>query len=100
MALTPAGFIALLAGWFVTEVGRQPYVAYGVIRTADAVSPVLGQHVALSLLAFVVVYTLLFGAATYYILKLIRKGITTRQEGYEAHSKVATPFKNPKKKKA
>ncbi len=93
MALTPCGFIALLAGWFVTEVGRQPWVAYGVIRTSEGVSPVLGEHVALSLLAFIIVYTLLFGAATYYILKLIRKGINTGKEGFEAHSKVATPFK-------
>jgi cytochrome d ubiquinol oxidase subunit I len=100
MALTPAGFIALLAGWFVTEVGRQPYVAYGVIRTSDAVSPVLGEHVALSLLAFIVVYTVLFGAATYYILKLIGKGIDTQKEAFEGHSKVAAPFKNPKDKEA
>ncbi|MBI1216093.1 MAG: cytochrome ubiquinol oxidase subunit I [Alphaproteobacteria bacterium] len=74
MAMTPAGFIALLAGWFVTEVGRQPWVAYGVLRTADAASPVLGPYVALSLLAFVVSYTFIFGAGSYYILKLIGKG--------------------------
>lgn len=96
MALTPAGFIALLCGWFVTEVGRQPWVAYGVVRTSDAVSPVFGQHVALSLLAFIVVYTILFGAASYYILKLIRKGIETDGEAFEAHSKVASPFKKTK----
>ena len=42
MALTPAGFIAVLAGWFVTEIGRQPYIVYGVLRTAEAVSPVPG----------------------------------------------------------
>lgn len=95
MALTPMGFIALLSGWFVTEVGRQPYVAYGIIRTSDAVSPVLGEHVALSLLAFIVVYTVLFGAATFYILKLIRRGIDTNKEGFEEHSKLATPFKSP-----
>lgn len=100
MALTPSGFIALLAGWFVTEVGRQPWVAYGIIRTSDGVSPVLGEHVALSLLAFVVVYTALFGAATYYILKLIRKGIDTTDEGFEEHSKVAAPFKHPSEKGA
>ncbi len=99
IALTPAGFIALLAGWFVTEVGRQPYVAYGVIRTADAVSPVLGEHVALSLLAFIVVYTALFGAATYYILKLIRKGINTKEEGFEIHSKIAAPYQKAPAKK-
>jgi cytochrome d ubiquinol oxidase subunit I len=96
MAMTPSGFIALLAGWFVTEVGRQPYVAYGVIRTEEAVSPVLGEHVALSLLAFVIVYTILFGAATYYILKLIGKGIDTKAEGFEAHSQIAAPFKDPR----
>lgn len=72
--MTPAGFVALLAGWFVTEIGRQPYTAYGVLRTAESVSPVLGEHVALSLLAFIVVYTLVFGSGMYYILKLIRKG--------------------------
>ena len=42
MAMTPAGFIAVLAGWFVTEIGRQPYIVYGVMRTAEAVSPVPG----------------------------------------------------------
>lgn len=95
MALTPSGFIALLAGWFVTEVGRQPYVAYGIIRTSEGVSPVLGEHVALSLLAFVVVYTMLFGAASYYIIKLIRAGVHTQEEGFESHSKIAAPFKDP-----
>jgi cytochrome d ubiquinol oxidase subunit I len=74
MLLTPSGFIAVLAGWFVTEVGRQPYSVYGVLRTSESVSPVLGQHVALSLLAFIVVYTFVFGMGSYYILKLIGKG--------------------------
>lgn len=95
IAMTPSGFIALLAGWFVTEVGRQPYVAYGVIRTSEAVSPVLGEHVALSLLAFIVVYTVLFGAASYYILKLIGQGIDQDGEGFKEHSKMAAPYKNP-----
>lgn len=89
-AMTPAGFIALLAGWFVTEVGRQPYVAYGVLRTNEMVSPVLGEYVALSLLAFVIVYTLLFGAATYYILKLIGKGVDAQDKPYYAHSSERT----------
>ncbi len=74
MLLTPAGFISVVAGWCVTEVGRQPYLVYNVIRTADGVSPVTGGQVGLSLTAFVVVYGLIFGAATYYILKLIAKG--------------------------
>jgi len=74
LAMTPSGFIAVLAGWFVTEVGRQPYIVYGLMRTTQAASPVMGQHVLLSLLAFVVVYTFVFGAGLYYILALIKKG--------------------------
>lgn len=85
MALTPSGFIAVIAGWFVTEIGRQPWVAYGVIRTSEGVSPVLGEQVAFSLLAFVVVYTVIFGAAAYYILQLIRKGPNTKEQPYGSH---------------
>jgi cytochrome d ubiquinol oxidase subunit I len=70
----PLGFIAILAGWVTTESGRQPYVAYGILRTADAVSPVSGATVAASLAAFVVVYTVVFGIGVYYIRKLIRGG--------------------------
>lgn len=76
MLMMPSGFIALLAGWFVTEIGRQPYTVYGVVRTIESVSPaILGPQVVWSLLAFVVMYTLVFGAGSYYILKLIFKGI-------------------------
>lgn len=81
MLMMPSGFIALLSGWFVTEIGRQPWTAYGVIRTAESVSPaILGPQVAWSLLAFVVMYTFVFGAGSYYIIKLIRKGIPAVQE--------------------
>lgn len=79
--MMPAGFVALLAGWFVTEIGRQPYTAYGIIRTADSISVgVLGPQVAWSLLAFVIMYTLVFGAGSYYILRIIGKGIPTAEE--------------------
>lgn len=71
----PAGFIAVLAGWFVTEIGRQPWVAYGVMRTADGVSPsVPAESVLYSLLAFGVVYTIVFVSGTFYIIKLIYNG--------------------------
>jgi cytochrome bd ubiquinol oxidase subunit I len=81
MLMMPTGFIALLAGWFVTEIGRQPYTAYGIIRTVHSVSPaILGGQVLWSLLAFVVMYTLVFGAGSYYILKLIGKGISAAEE--------------------
>ena len=80
MAMTPAGFIAVLAGWFVTEIGRQPYIVYGVLRTAEAVSPVPGPPIAMSLAAFVLTYGFVFGAGSYYILKLIGKGPDTEED--------------------
>jgi cytochrome d ubiquinol oxidase subunit I len=70
----PLGFIALLCGWITTENGRQPWIAYGILRTADAVSPISAATVATSLVAFVVVYTVVFGIGVYYIRKLIRSG--------------------------
>jgi len=82
MALTPAGFIAVLAGWFVTEVGRQPWAVQGLLRTEDAISPVVGTSVALSLAAFVVVYVFVFGAGSYYILHLIGKGPENGEADY------------------
>jgi cytochrome d ubiquinol oxidase subunit I len=98
MGMTPAGFIALLSGWFVTETGRQPWTVYGVLRTSESLSPVLGPYVGLSLLAFIVVYTLIFGAGSYYILRLIGKGPFTEEKGMEAHNKVAAPFMDPSRK--
>jgi cytochrome d ubiquinol oxidase subunit I len=74
MALTPAGFLAVIAGWIVTEVGRQPYIVFGLLRTDDTVSPLLGSHVAATLIAFIVCYTIVFGAGSYYILHLIAQG--------------------------
>jgi cytochrome bd ubiquinol oxidase subunit I len=85
MALTPAGFIAVLAGWFVTEIGRQPYIVYGILRTAEAASPVPGTSIAISLAAFVIVYVFVFGAGSYYILKLIAKGPDTQEPTYGHH---------------
>lgn len=70
----PSGFVAVLSGWFVAEVGRQPWVVYGVMRSADAVSPVPGGSVALSLVLFVLTYGVIFTAGIIYILRLFRKG--------------------------
>ncbi|MHC1743680.1 MAG: cytochrome ubiquinol oxidase subunit I [Syntrophobacteraceae bacterium] len=85
MAMIPAGFIAVLAGWFVTEVGRQPFIVFGVMRSAEAVSPVLGQPIALSLAAFVLTYSLVFGAGSYYIVRLIGKGPVVVEDAYGSH---------------
>jgi cytochrome d ubiquinol oxidase subunit I len=70
----PLGFIAILAGWIVTEVGRQPWVAWGILRTADAVSPVEPEAVALSFALIFVTYVIVFSIGVYYINKLITKG--------------------------
>ena len=74
MLLTPSGFIAILAGWFVTEIGRQPYIVYGFLRTREILSSASYEQVLFSLILFVLVYFIIFGAATYYILRLISKG--------------------------
>jgi len=69
----PSGFAAVLAGWITTEVGRQPYTIYGLLRTADAASPLDAPAVAASLLAFILVYFTVFGIGVWYILKLMGK---------------------------
>jgi cytochrome d ubiquinol oxidase subunit I len=74
IAMGPSGLIALLAGWITTEAGRQPWVVYGVLRTADAASPLSSQQVGTSLLIFIIVYFLVFGTGIYYMLKLMAKG--------------------------
>lgn len=72
MLMGPSGFIAVLSGWIVTEVGRQPFTVYHLLRTADSASPIDATAIAFSLAAFVVVYFSLFGAGVYYILRLMR----------------------------
>jgi len=71
--MAPSGTIAILAGWITTEVGRQPYTVYGLLRTADSVSPLDAPAVNASLLAFVLVYFVVFGAGIYYLLKLFKR---------------------------
>jgi cytochrome d ubiquinol oxidase subunit I len=70
----PAGLVAVLAGWITAEVGRQPWVVYGVLRTADAVSPHGPGPLALSLALFVVAYLFVFGVGIAYVLRLVRAG--------------------------
>jgi cytochrome d ubiquinol oxidase subunit I len=68
------GFVAVIAGWVVTESGRQPWLIYGIMRTADGLSPVPGGSVAATLAMFVVVYGIVFSMGIYYINRLIAKG--------------------------
>jgi cytochrome d ubiquinol oxidase subunit I len=73
--MAPSGFIAVLAGWTVTEVGRQPWTVYGLLRTADSLTPsITGTDVALSLALYVIVYSIVYVAAGIYLLRLIKQG--------------------------
>src|SRR5690606_19427006 len=73
VVMGPAGFVAVLAGWITTEVGRQPYTVYGHLLTADSLSPISAEAVGASLVAFIIVYFLVFGAGTFYILRLMAR---------------------------
>ena len=77
IVMGPSGLIALLAGWFTTEIGRQPWVVYGLLRTVDAVTPHTTSEVALTLGLFVAIYFALFGMGTVYVLRLINSGPST-----------------------
>jgi cytochrome d ubiquinol oxidase subunit I len=69
----PSGFAAVLAGWITTEVGRQPWTVYGLLRTVDSASPIEAAAVGASLIAFILVYFAVFGAGTFYVLRLMAK---------------------------
>ncbi|ADQ84602.1 cytochrome ubiquinol oxidase subunit I [Methylovorus sp. MP688] len=72
LCMGPAGVVAILAGWYTTEIGRQPWVVYGMLRTADAVTPHSAAEVGLTLVLFVLIYLLVFGAGVAYLLRLMR----------------------------
>ena len=91
----PIGFVAVIAGWFVTEVGRQPWTVYGLLRTAHSVTPSLtGTHVAVSLMSYVAVYLLIYPAGLLLMLRIIRNGPSQiDEEGAEIEAgRPAAPF--------
>jgi cytochrome d ubiquinol oxidase subunit I len=79
MVMGPSGLIAMLAGWFTTEIGRQPWVVYGLMRTANASSNHSVGQMTLTLVLFVVVYFALFGTGFGYMMRLVRKGPKTHE---------------------
>ena len=74
VAMGPSGFVAIVAGWVTTEVGRQPYTVYGLLLTGNSASPVDAPAVAASLTAFVIVYCVVFGFGIWYLLRMMRSG--------------------------
>jgi cytochrome d ubiquinol oxidase subunit I len=74
LVMAPAGFAAIIAGWITTEVGRQPWLVYGLMRTAEGRSPIDAPAVAASFVAFLLVYLFVFGAGFTYILRFMAGG--------------------------
>jgi cytochrome d ubiquinol oxidase subunit I len=87
VVMGPSGFIAVIAGWITTEVGRQPYTIYGLLTTAQSVSPLAAPAVGASLAAFAIVYFFVFGAGTLYLLKLMARA-PGDDESHDAHGPV------------
>ena len=81
MAMGPAGFIAVLAGWITTETGRQPFTVYGLLRTVDSASPLAAPAVASSLIAFVIVYFIVYAAGLTYLFRLMASSPHAGEQG-------------------
>ena len=96
----PLGFVALIAGWLVTEIGRQPWIATGILRTSQAVSPVGAPQVAVSLGLFIVVYFVVFGVGIWYVWRMIRKGPEPAMPGPETLPTRPLARAQPDKKEA
>jgi cytochrome d ubiquinol oxidase subunit I len=92
MAMMPAGFIALLTGWYTAEIGRQPWVVYGVLRTVDAASPVHASSVLTSLIVYFVTYMILFGFGSWYLFKVLRTGPDAAPERVGFNATAARPL--------
>jgi cytochrome d ubiquinol oxidase subunit I len=73
LLMGPSGFVAVLAGWYTTEVGRQPYTIYGLLRTSDSLSNVDAEAIGASLIAFIIVYFVVFGAGVFYMFRLVSR---------------------------
>jgi len=80
----PSGLIAVLAGWFTTEVGRQPWIVYGVMRTKDAVSNHSAEVLGATLVIFVIAYLAVFGIGVRYMLKLVGQGPQPHEDANDA----------------
>lgn len=90
----PLGFIAVVAGWTTTEVGRQPWTVYGVMRTANSVTPSLtGFDVLLSLLGYIAVYLIMFPTGLWFIRRIIRTGVTPEEETPVEAGRPAAPVR-------
>jgi cytochrome d ubiquinol oxidase subunit I len=88
LAMGPLGFVAVLAGWVTTEVGRQPYTVYGLLRTSQSASPLQAPAVAASLAAFAVVYFVVFGSGLFYLLRMMSHPPQPHEPGLDEHGPI------------
>ena len=89
----PVGYVAVTAGWVTTEAGRQPWVVYGLMRTAEAVTPTItAGDVAISLGVYVVAYAVIFGFGVYYLVKLVRQGVPSELPTFQLDKRPARPL--------
>jgi len=91
--MTPSGIIATLAGWYVAETGRQPWVIYGILRTVDAMSPVPAQALLSSLIAFVCVYAVFIIVFLIFTFRIIRRGPAEAPPHAEASGSLKNAFR-------
>ena len=91
--MTPSGIIATLAGWYLAETGRQPWVIYGILRTADAISPVPAQALLSTLILFVCVYAVFLGAFLIFTVRIIRRGPADAPSYAEASASLKNAFR-------
>ena len=91
--MTPSGIIATLAGWYVAETGRQPWVIYGILRTVDAVSPVPAHALLSTLIGFVCVYSVFMTAFLIFTLRIIRRGPAEAPPHAEASGSLKNAFR-------
>jgi cytochrome bd ubiquinol oxidase subunit I len=91
--MTPSGIIATLAGWYVAETGRQPWVIYGILRTVDAISPVPAQALLSTLIAFVCVYAVFISAFLVFTLHIVRRGPAEAPPHAEASGSLKNAFR-------
>ena len=95
LAMGPSGFLAVLFGWVTTEVGRQPWTVHGLLRTSESIAPVGAPAVGASLLAFIIVYFIIFGIGTWYILKLLSRGPEEDEDSDAAEAPIRSAGTTP-----
>jgi cytochrome d ubiquinol oxidase subunit I len=95
LLMAPAPIVAMLCGWMTTEIGRQPYTVYGVLRTIDSVSPIALPGIATSLAVFAVVYFIVFGAGIMVILRMMAKPPAAGEHGLDTDKPIRSAGIHP-----